>query len=80
MHSAVVLSDVASRLVDPFQLSAWQQIVSSDGPTALIDRVREAERSDPDGQRLPRGKSSDDATTSYVALVRQQICDTGNAN
>jgi Protein phosphatase 2C len=68
-HAAVLLSDGASRLVDRFQLATWSQLVklvSSDGPTALIDRVREAERSDPDGQRWPRGKSSDDATAAYA--------------
>jgi hypothetical protein len=70
-HAAVLLSDGTSRLVDRFQLATWSQLVklvSSDGPAALIDRVREAEQSDPDGQRWPRGKSSDDATAAYVTL------------
>jgi hypothetical protein len=69
LHAAVLLSEGASRLVDRFQLATWSQLVklvSSDGPPALIDRVHEAERSDPDGQRWPRGKSSDDATAAYV--------------
>jgi hypothetical protein len=55
--TAVLLSDGASRLADRFQLATWDQLVkllATDGPDALIDRVREAERSDPDGQRWPR--------------------------
>jgi hypothetical protein len=69
-HAALLLSDGASRLVDRFQLATWSQLVklaSSDGPAGIIDRVREAERSDPDGQRWPRGKSSDDATAAYAS-------------
>jgi Protein phosphatase 2C len=70
VHAAVLLSDGASRLVDRFKLATWRQLVklvAIDGPEALIDRVREAEQSDPDGARWPRGKSSDDATAAYVS-------------
>jgi len=69
VHSAVLLSDGASRLVDRFHLATWPQLVklvATDGPDALIDRVREAEQSDPVGHRWPRGKASDDATAAYV--------------
>ncbi len=69
VRAAILLSDGASRLVDRFRLTTWSQLVklvAGDGPDALIDRVREAEQSDPLGQRWPRGKSSDDATVAYV--------------
>jgi hypothetical protein len=70
VHAAVLLSDGASRLVDRFQLATWSQLVkliSSDGPAALIDHIRKAEHSDPDGQRWPRGKATDDATAAHVS-------------
>lgn len=68
---AILLSDGASRLTDRFGLASWQEltaIVNSAGPEALIGRVRDAENSDPEGHRWPRGKSHDDAT---AAIIRQ---------
>ncbi|WP_416382365.1 protein phosphatase 2C domain-containing protein [Nocardia transvalensis] len=59
------LSDGAARLVDRFQLATWDEvlrILATVGPTELIDRVRAAEHSDPNGRRWPRGKPHDDAT------------------
>lgn len=70
-HAAILLSDGA-RLVDRFQLATGSHLVElviSDGPAALIDRVREAEHSAPVGQRWPRGKASDDATAAYVSAL-----------
>jgi hypothetical protein len=40
-------------------------ILASGGPAALIRQVRDAETTDPDGQRWPRGKISGDATAVY---------------
>jgi hypothetical protein len=65
LASVNLLSDGASRLVDRFDLANWREavaLVASSGPEALVERVREAESTDPDGQRWPRSKSSDDAT------------------
>ena len=54
LTAAVLLSDGASRLVDRFELSTWPDLVQlarNAGPSAIIDQVRDAERSDPAGQR-----------------------------
>lgn len=72
LDSVVLLSDGASRLVDRFDIATWLDLVDlskSKGPASLLDWVREAEASDPTGQRWPRGKSSDDATVAYVSEV-----------
>lgn len=66
-----LLSDGASRLVDSFHLADWAQllrIVAEHGPAEVIERVRAAEHSDPDGDRWPRAKVHDDATVAYCLL------------
>lgn len=71
LESVTLLSDGATRLVDRFQLTNWQQtlaVLSSSGPGELIRRVREVEAGDPDGRRWPRGKAHDDATALHWAL------------
>jgi hypothetical protein len=68
---AAVLSDGATRLVDRFGLLDWQSfldILAEQGPDAIIQKVRAAEASDPDGRRWPRGKRHDDASAAYIAL------------
>jgi hypothetical protein len=68
LRSAMLLSDGASRLVDRFSVHTWPQVLSlvaDTGPQAVIDAVRTAERSDPDGHRWPRGKTHDDASIIY---------------
>jgi len=60
-----VVSDGASRLVAPFALASWTEaldLMATEGPASLIDRVRAAEASDPRGERWARFKGSDDAT------------------
>ena len=73
LQRAAVLSDGATRLVDRFGLLDWPgflDVLAEQGPDAIIQRVRAAEASDPDGQRWPRGKRHDDATAAYVVLNR----------
>jgi hypothetical protein len=70
LDRAAVMTDGAARLVERFHLATWPDtldLVDQHGPSALIDQVRDTERSDPAGQRWPRGKDHDDAT---VALCR----------
>jgi hypothetical protein len=67
-RTMMLLTDGASRIVDRFGLHDWswaQSLVSYSGPQALIRAVRDAEHSDPSGQRWPRGKIHDDATVAY---------------
>jgi hypothetical protein len=64
-----ILSDGAARLVDVFGAAGWTtalDLLASDGPSALIDRVREMERSDALAVKWPRNKISDDATAVYA--------------
>jgi hypothetical protein len=71
VHTAALLSDGASRLVDLFGLATWRQaleILERSGPAELIRLVREAEESDPKATRWPRGKTFDDATAVYVTV------------
>jgi hypothetical protein len=61
IHAALLLSDGASRLTDRFALATWSQLVqlvTDQGPDALISRVRDAERTDPDGHRWPEARST----------------------
>jgi hypothetical protein len=72
LSRAVVLSDGAARLVDRFALATWDKVLmllEDEGPQALVLRVRDAERRDPQGIRWPRGKRHDDATVA-LCLTR----------
>ncbi|OZV79779.1 hypothetical protein CA850_17185 [Micromonospora echinospora] len=63
LRRAVLLSDGASCAVEQFGLFGWDgllDLVTTEGPGALLDRVRAAEREHPD--RLRRTKRSDDAS------------------
>jgi hypothetical protein len=71
LASVTLLSDGATRLVDRFELSDWEEtlaVLGSSGPDELIRSVREAEAGDPDGRRWPRGKTCDDATVLHWVL------------
>jgi hypothetical protein len=67
----VLLSDGASRLVDPFELATWEELLAlldESGPDELLRQVRAAEAVDPEGRQWPRTKHSDDATAVYLDL------------
>ncbi|MFF3846992.1 integrase [Streptomyces sp. NPDC002328] len=71
LASVTLLSDGATRLVDRFELTTWQEVlavIGSSGSAELIRRVREAEAGDSEGRRWPRGKTHDDATVLHWAL------------
>ncbi|MFF9757422.1 hypothetical protein ACF1FC_32425 [Streptomyces sp. NPDC014344] len=71
VRQAALLTDGASRLVDSFGALSWAQLLDllhDEGPAALIARTREAELTDPVGERWPRFKLSDDATAAYVRV------------
>ncbi|WP_031003367.1 protein phosphatase 2C domain-containing protein [Streptomyces sp. NRRL F-5727] len=66
---AALMTDGAARLVTPFALTDWKgcfDILEVQGPKGLVERVRDAERSDASLMRWPRGKPHDDATVLYV--------------
>jgi hypothetical protein len=67
LRRAAVMTDGAARLVDFFQLATWPEVVSlleRQGPSALIDRVRGAEDSDPARRRWRRSRQHDDASVA----------------
>ncbi|GID26839.1 protein phosphatase 2C domain-containing protein [Paractinoplanes brasiliensis] len=60
-----VLTDGAARIVKPFGLLSWPELLDlaeAVSPEQVLRQVREAEASDPLGSRWPRNKASDDAT------------------
>ncbi|MEV7871541.1 hypothetical protein AB0P17_36825 [Streptomyces sp. NPDC088124] len=71
VRSLLALTDGASRWVEVFREGGWADclaLVRKSGPQELVDRVRAAESADPDGAAFRRGKTSDDATVTYVEL------------
>jgi hypothetical protein len=71
LRRAVLLSDGASRLVDPFRLTTWEELLAlmdENGPDELLRQVRAAEAVDLEGRQWPRTKRSDDATAIYLVL------------
>jgi hypothetical protein len=72
IKSVSMLTDGAARAVDTFGFGEWREIIdilSIDGPNALIRRVRAAEHSDPVARQWPRNKVSDDATVIFCDLT-----------
>jgi hypothetical protein len=72
LQRTAVLSDGATRLVDRFGLLDWPgflAVLAEQGPDAIIQQVRAAEDSDPDGRRWPRGKRHDDASAAFCHLI-----------
>ncbi len=68
VRGVALLSDGATRIVDRYGVLTWPDaidVVRDQGPEALIGQVRAAEAADPDGERWPRHKLSDDATIIY---------------
>jgi len=68
LRGVALLSDGATRITDLYDVLTWPDVIDvirSQGPAALISRVRAAEDTDPDCQRWPRGKPRDDATVVY---------------
>jgi hypothetical protein len=66
-----IMSDGAARIVKPFGLITWRQVLddlSKSGPAAVIRRVRAAEAADPDGINWPRNKRNDDATVVFAQI------------
>jgi hypothetical protein len=72
LRRAAVLTDGAARLVEPFHITDWNGLLNTlneRGPSQLIRELRNAEASDPHGQRWPRHKPSDDATVAYLTRL-----------
>ncbi|MBB5116993.1 hypothetical protein AF335_24485 [Streptomyces eurocidicus] len=71
VRALAAVTDGAGRWVEVFREGDWAAcfgVLAKEGPQALIDRVREAERADPEGRAHRRGKPHDDATALYAEL------------
>lgn len=71
VRALLALTDGAARWVEIFREGGWAEclaLVRKNGAQELIDRVRALESADPDGLAFRRGKTSDDATVTYVEL------------
>ncbi|MEV7801939.1 integrase [Microbispora sp. NPDC088329] len=69
VRAAALLTDGTADTVSRYGLMTWRQlldVLAQDGPAELVRRVREAEHSDPHGERWPRSKTHDDATAAYL--------------
>lgn len=70
VQDAAILTDGASAAVDLYGLFPdWAtalDLMRDDGPDALLEAVRQAEATDPDGRHWPRAKVHDDATAVYL--------------
>jgi hypothetical protein len=70
VKAALLASDGVSCGVDDYHLFDWPTVLTmatDNGPAAVLAKVREAERTDPNGQRWPRPKPHDDQA---LVLVR----------
>lgn len=68
VRAVALLSDGVARLVDPFGLASWRQLLAllgRHGAWEAIRQVRAAEQADPAGERWPRGAVHDDASVAY---------------
>jgi len=68
-----VLTDGATRIVSQFGELSWYEVLDlaeTEGPQAVLRKVRAVESSDPRGLRWPRNKPSDDATMAIAVDVR----------
>ena len=72
LAGAAVLSNGAARIVDPYGLAGWPDVVEvlrSTGPEALLRRIRRAEEDAAAGRApLPGPGSPDDATAAWCEL------------
>jgi hypothetical protein len=71
IHRIVLLTDGAARAVSPFKIYDWPAIfsvVTDEGPSSLIKKVRIAEDADSAGNLHPRNKIHDDATVASIIL------------
>ncbi|NEB05633.1 protein phosphatase 2C domain-containing protein [Streptomyces sp. SID13726] len=72
VRTLAALTDGATRWVDKFHEGDWTDclhFIRKEGAQALVDRVRDLERSDAETRaRLRRSKTHDDATVVYVEL------------
>ncbi|MFI0409651.1 hypothetical protein [Actinomadura sp. 3N508] len=71
LHRVILMTDGATRLAARFGAADWAGLAAlavDPGPTGLIERTREIERTDPTAVKWPRGKVHDDATVAVCSF------------
>jgi hypothetical protein len=66
-----LLSDGVTRFVE-FGLGTWADLLGlldAEGPAVVFARIRDAEASDPDGDRWPRAKRRDDVAVVHMTAI-----------
>jgi len=78
LNGAALLSNGASRVVDPYRLAEWWAVLDlmrTNGPDEIIRQVREAETDARATGSIPDIHQPDDATVAYCEPARgQHIC------
>lgn len=73
LNGAALLSNGASRIVDPYRLAEWPavlELLRTSAPDEILRRIRDAESEAGAAGSLPGFQSSDDATIAYCHLTR----------
>jgi hypothetical protein len=73
LNGAALLSNGASRVVDPYRLAEWPavlELMRTMGPNEIIRRVREAETLTQATDSIPDSRLPDDATVAYCETGR----------
>jgi len=73
LNGAALLSNGASRIVDPYRLADWPavlELLRTSDPGQILRRIRDAESEAGAAGSLPGFQSSDDATVAYCHLTR----------
>lgn len=68
LNGAALLSNGASRVVDPYRLAEWPavlEVMRTKGPDEILRRVREAEAEARPSDAIPDIRRPDDATVAY---------------
>ncbi len=74
LNGAALLSNGASRIVDPYLLAEWPAVMEAlrtSGPEVLLQGIRRAESEAGAGVALPGYQSPDDATAAYCTPFRR---------
>jgi hypothetical protein len=70
LAGAILMSNGASRIVDPYHLARWQdvpELLKSAGPSEIIRRIRRAEASHREAS--PSAEAADDASIAYCTAL-----------
>jgi hypothetical protein len=71
VDEVLIATDGVSCAVADYNLYTWhelREVATEEGPEAVLAKIREAERADPDGKRWPRPKIHDDQALAVITF------------